>query len=243
MEASTWDVTLSSLVNNLNRIRNQVIAATGEAWGTVSHSIAGIWAKFHATTGHKHSGAADDGAQVDHGDLGGLGDDDHSIYLKADGTRALSGDMSCGSKNLTSVKDPTSDQHAATKKYVDGFFKAWAAWTSTQAWLTGTPSSVTAVTRWSQANRIVTISAFFTSVDSNGCTGFTFTLPAAPANTGGYTAMSARVACFISGVLTRKTVTYFATMDGSTLVCNCGEFPACDDGYVVQVMVAGSYEV
>ena len=62
-----------------------------------------------ATTIHKH----------DHGGQDGLADDDHTIYTKADGTRAFTGDQSMGSKKLTNVADPTADQDAATKKYVD----------------------------------------------------------------------------------------------------------------------------
>ena len=45
-EATTWDATISSLLNNLNRIRNQIVTITGETWGTVSHSIADIYATF-----------------------------------------------------------------------------------------------------------------------------------------------------------------------------------------------------
>lgn len=61
-----------------------------------------------------------DGAVVtDHGGLTGLGDDDHTIYTKADGTRAFTGDQSMGNHKLTNVTDPTADQDAATKKYVD----------------------------------------------------------------------------------------------------------------------------
>jgi len=59
-EAQTWDGSIDALINNLNRIRNQIVAITGEAWGTVSHTVAAIWGKFNATTGHKHTGAADD---------------------------------------------------------------------------------------------------------------------------------------------------------------------------------------
>ena len=90
-EATTWDSPITSLLSNLNRIRNQVLAITGETWGTVSHSLTAIWAKFHATTGHKHSGSADDGGQVDHGDLSGLTDDDHARYFDKDGSKAMTG--------------------------------------------------------------------------------------------------------------------------------------------------------
>ena len=62
-----------------------------------------------ATNLHKH----------DHGGMDGLGDDDHIIYIKKDGTRAFTGEQSMGTNKLTNVTDPTADQDAATKKYVD----------------------------------------------------------------------------------------------------------------------------
>jgi hypothetical protein len=46
-----------------------------------------------------------DTSAIDHGGLGGLGDDDHTIYTKADGTRAFTGDQSMGSNKLTSLAD------------------------------------------------------------------------------------------------------------------------------------------
>jgi len=86
-EAQTWDTPIGSLLSNLNRIRYAIVHMSGEAWGTFSHSIAEIWGKFNSSTGHRHSGAADDGGQVDHGTLGGLADDDHPQYFRADGSR------------------------------------------------------------------------------------------------------------------------------------------------------------
>lgn len=65
-------------------------------------------------------GAAwEDPSGGDHGALTGLADDDHTQYVLADGTRALTGDLSMGSNKLTNVTDPTSAQDAATKAYVD----------------------------------------------------------------------------------------------------------------------------
>ncbi len=38
-EATTWDSPLLSLKSNLNRIRNQIVGITGEAWGTVNQCV------------------------------------------------------------------------------------------------------------------------------------------------------------------------------------------------------------
>ena len=60
-----------------------------------------------------------DASKVDHGALVGLGDDDHTIYTKADGTRAFTGNQSFGGFQATNLADPTTPQAAATKAYVD----------------------------------------------------------------------------------------------------------------------------
>ncbi len=52
-----------------------------------------------------------DQSSVDHGSISGLGDDDHTIYILADGTRDFSG--------VVVGVDPTSSNHLATKEYVD----------------------------------------------------------------------------------------------------------------------------
>lgn len=55
---------------------------------------------------------ADINTYSDHGALSGLGDDDHSQYTLADGTRAFTGTVA----GIT----PTLDAHLTTKGYVDG---------------------------------------------------------------------------------------------------------------------------
>lgn len=73
-----------------------------------------------ATTLHKH----------DHGGMDGLAGDDHSQYhtnargdvryIKKDGTTSdISADIPLNNNKLTGVKDPTANQDAATKKWVE----------------------------------------------------------------------------------------------------------------------------
>lgn len=45
-------------------------------------------------------------ADIDHGSIGGLGDDDHTQYILVAGTRAFTGDQSMGGNQLTNVGDP-----------------------------------------------------------------------------------------------------------------------------------------
>ena len=56
---------------------------------------------------------------LDHGNLAGLADDDHTQYILVGGTRAFTGEQSMGTNKLTNVLDPTANQDVATKKYVD----------------------------------------------------------------------------------------------------------------------------
>lgn len=59
------------------------------------------------TNGNTHDHSGGDGAQVDHGGLNGLGDDDHSQYLLANGTRALAGSWDLQANALTQVGNVT----------------------------------------------------------------------------------------------------------------------------------------
>jgi len=49
---------------------------------------------------------------IDHGGLTGLGDDDHTIYIKADGLRAFTGDQSHGGFKITSLAAGVADTDA-----------------------------------------------------------------------------------------------------------------------------------
>ncbi len=62
---------------------------------------------------------------VEHGNLSGLGDTaDHAWATLVDGSRAFTGEQSMGTNKLTNVVDPTSNQDAATKNYVDDNYQA-----------------------------------------------------------------------------------------------------------------------
>ena len=58
-------------------------------------------------------------ASIDHGSITGLGDDDHSIYILADGTRAFSGNQSFGDNNITNVGDIALDSLTADGTEID----------------------------------------------------------------------------------------------------------------------------
>ncbi len=60
--------------------------------------------------GHVDATMVNDG-DIDHGSIGGLTDDDHTLYSKADGTRAFSG--------VVGGVTPVSNADLATKGYVD----------------------------------------------------------------------------------------------------------------------------
>jgi hypothetical protein len=60
-----------------------------------------------------------DASGIDHGDLAGLDDDDHTQYILVDGSRAFTGNIDAGSHLVVNVTDPVNAQDAATKAYVD----------------------------------------------------------------------------------------------------------------------------
>lgn len=51
---------------------------------------------------------------IDHGDLAGLGDDDHTQYLLVSGTRAMTGALDMGTFKVTNMADGTADTDGVT---------------------------------------------------------------------------------------------------------------------------------
>lgn len=60
-----------------------------------------------------------DQSKIDHGALAGLADDDHTQYIRHDGTRAFSGDQSFGGFKATNLADPVGGQDAVTLAYMN----------------------------------------------------------------------------------------------------------------------------
>ncbi|MEX0975032.1 MAG: hypothetical protein WD024_06790, partial [Bacillota bacterium] len=69
--ATAYSLT-GQITQHLSWIAKSIKALKGVAgnwYDACSGTIEGIWAKFHATTGHKHSGAAGDGPKIPVGNL------------------------------------------------------------------------------------------------------------------------------------------------------------------------------
>jgi len=123
---------------------------------------AGEWRVFFKSGGMYYieddstvTGPLGSGGVSDHGLLSGLGDDDHTQYSKADGTRAFTG--------VVSGVTPTATAHLATKGYADGISGIRAVTTKTAAYTATTSDHV-----------------IFCDTQTTG--GFTLTLPAASGN-------------------------------------------------------------
>jgi len=79
---------------------------------------------FVQTTDHKiriymDSGWRDASYKADHGVMDGLGDDDHTQYTRADGTRAFSGNQSMGTNKLTNLTDGSDPADAVNRSQLD----------------------------------------------------------------------------------------------------------------------------
>lgn len=54
-----------------------------------------------------------DNSEIDHGAISGLSDDDHTQYIRVDGSRAFTGDQSMGGNRLTNVGTPIAGTDSA----------------------------------------------------------------------------------------------------------------------------------
>ena len=69
--------------------------------------------------GGRLDGSFIDDSDIDHGAIGGLTDDDHTQYIRVDGTRAFTGSQDMGGNLLTGLAAPVGANDAARKAYVD----------------------------------------------------------------------------------------------------------------------------
>lgn len=81
-----------------------------------NHAAAFAVAAKGVTNGDTHDHSGGDGAQIAHSTLSGLTApaDDHTQYLLADGTRALSGNWNAGSKSITTTSNLSGSQIVST---------------------------------------------------------------------------------------------------------------------------------
>ncbi|MHB8994558.1 MAG: beta strand repeat-containing protein [Armatimonadota bacterium] len=100
--------TLLSLgnVDNTTDAGKPVSTAQATAIGLKADAALGV------TNGNTHNHAGGDGAQVDHGGLGGLADDDHTQYLRADGTRGLTGNLAVAALATIDGVDISAHTHS-----------------------------------------------------------------------------------------------------------------------------------
>lgn len=96
-----------------------VVFQTADSYNTATKSeiqqIDGLdYIDFRGTQLYTPAGEA-----TTHSLLSGLASDDHIQYLLADGTRTMGGALNMGTHQINNVVDPTLDQDAATKAYVD----------------------------------------------------------------------------------------------------------------------------
>ena len=101
-------------------------------------------------------------ADIDHGTIGGLGDDDHTIYLKVDGTRSMAGPLSMHDNRISNISNPTGDQDAVTKAFLEAFVPTVDQQSTTVEVFNGTivaasptVAGVTTATRFNQLNALV----------------------------------------------------------------------------------------
>jgi hypothetical protein len=130
LDLIVWDSSSGKFKANLSS--SSLILKTGTVAFTGNQSLGGFLITNLGTpsssTDASTKGYVDTTiAALAHNSLTGLTTGDpHTQYLKTDGTRALTGNMSIGSNRLTNLADPSSAQDAATKAYVDSNAVAYA---------------------------------------------------------------------------------------------------------------------
>jgi len=202
---------------------------TGATGATGAQGIQGI----QGETGAK--GDKGDAGTTDHSLLTHLSVDDHAQYLLTNGGRTLTGDMSLGTKRLTSVGEPTTDADVANVKTM------WKTWTPTLTWTGGTPASQLQCFMYCQIGKIVFLTAAIYSSDSNAASNLTISLPVtAKTRTYGSWMLSGHIRAV--GTTPEHSPAYPYVGSGATTIAFAA-FPTCIDGQVINLLLTGFYEV
>lgn len=91
----------------------QLTTTSGDIISYVDSEVATVTGTVGVTGGDSHDHSGGDGAQIDHGGLAGKGDDDHTQYLLANGSRQLSSDWAFGSDTISGSGRVAVGDHAA----------------------------------------------------------------------------------------------------------------------------------
>jgi len=122
-------VTMSSSYTPTNRHSGLLgVQGSADAYHVTSAQYTSLTSHGIVTNGNSHDHAGGDGAQIDHGGLAGLADDDHTQYfLKAGGT--LTGDLTC--ESVVEIGDGVGTEYKGNKTGVDqwGTSGAPSGWT------------------------------------------------------------------------------------------------------------------
>lgn len=105
-------MTQKFLFTNANGFYEEDIAYTTSEFLTTSAGAGDAGKPIVLDAGGKIDASMLEQSDIDHGTISGLGDDDHTQYTLADGTRAFTGDQSMGSNKLTNLADGTAANDA-----------------------------------------------------------------------------------------------------------------------------------
>lgn len=119
---------------------------------------------------------------------------------------------------------------------------AWAAYSPTLTWGTGTPASITTVARWKKVGNVVFLHIDISSADSNACDSLTITLPEDPVDNNDRTALAAIQKAGAGGATYSNPLAYI-DMDSASKLIKFYAFTTGTDGQAVAIIVSGSYEV
>jgi hypothetical protein len=123
-------------------------------YGYFSHLQVGDLVYAGNVTAHAPTHASGGADPVNHNTLSNLTTGDpHTQYIKADGTRAFAGAQSMGGNSLVTMADPTNNQDAATKIYVD-----------THGNVTGTGGIANMIPYWTIAQNLNSTNMYYNSV-------------------------------------------------------------------------------